>query len=280
MSLTTDSFAGAFAPTLSSTIAAEVHKASAFQAVGTQAQTAGNGLVIPTVGKGKASWVEQGGKKLASDAPVGVIRITPQVLQRTVIFSEQLLADAARLSEYIVQEAAGSLATSFDQTVAGEIAAPAGFTSLAAATPVEVNSYASFRAAIASVAGRRNTGIVLNVFLLDLLQGVTNANDAPVFNIVGSADGTSGTINGFPYRVFESDALEPVGFVGPFDRFYWGVVPGSFSIEPLTEAAYDENGDVVLLKARNLRAVRVEARYGAGVGNLADFRKVTDTLGG
>lgn len=280
MALTTANFTNAFAPQLAGTIVKRVHASSAFQAVGTQAQTTGNGLVIPTIGKGKASWVGQGEKKLASDAPTGTITINPQVLQRTVIFSEQLLADGTALANYIVEEAAGSLATSFDQTVAGEIVAPAGFATLGAAGAVEVTSYATFRAAISSANGKRNTAIVLNVFLLDELQAIVNGSDAPVLNIVGAADGRSGTINGFPYRVFESDATTPVGFVGPFDEFYWGVVSGSFSVEPLTEAAYDEAGEVVLLKARNLRAVRVEARYGAAVADLSDFRKVENAAEG
>lgn len=265
-------FGDALAPTLGDLVIAEVARRSAVKQAASEAQFDGRGLIIPIIGTGKASWVGEGEKKLANKAPVSILKVTPHVLQRTVIFSEQLLQDAPGLTRKIVDEASASISSGFDQTVFGEISAPVGFDQLTSTTQnTTVTSYSTFRAAIAG-AKHPSTAIVLNQALLNELHTIVNVNDIAILNIVG--DYTAGTINGIPYFVYDSEEDAPKGVVGPYNRAFWGVVPGSTTVEPLTEAAYDENGEVVLLKAQNLRAVRVETRIGFRAVNVNEFKEI------
>ena len=251
--------------TESGLIFAAVSKASAFQQAATQIALPGTGTVVHSIGKTTASVVGETDIKPVSTPALATKTVQAHTFSVLVPVSNQLLSDASAVVNVIRNEAPKAIAAKFDAIVAGEGTAPANFAALDAANSTSVTDYASFVGALGAVAanGSRPTAVVLSTALFYELLAVVNGLGAPAFAI------TDSTINGLPYYLYDSANAE--GYVGDFSRSVWGNVEG-VSVATSDSATITGVGN---LFERNMTAIRVEARLGFQVADIADFVKIT-----
>jgi HK97 family phage major capsid protein len=258
---------------LSDAVLEGIFNGSAFQKASKQVQVTGDTLIVPIMGSARARWVEEGERKPVVDAPVTYMEIKAKKMARLTLWTEELARDRAKLVEAIKKEMSQTLSLTYDETVAGILAAPAGFDSFTGLDPIVVSDYQTWNTAVSSRKGRRATAIVLNIALLDRLRGVVKPSGDPALNFTG--DDVSGTINGKQYYVFQTEDESPIGYVGAFDRALWGVVEGSVQITPLTEVAETEDGKVIPLKQYNMVGILVEASFAHRIVDKDEFGSLT-----
>lgn len=239
-------------------------QASAFQKAARQIVLPGTGSVVHNLGKVTASIVGETDVKPVSTPAVASKIVSANTFSVIIPVSNQLISDAGALVAAVREEAPKAIAEKFDATVAGlAAAAPANFGTVGDADTLTVNSYASFVAALGTVAanGARPTAAVISTALFYQLAAVVNDFGVPVFDI------TDTTINGLPYYLY--DSLEAEGFVGDFSNAVWG------NVEGITVSVSDSatlNG--VSMFERNMTAIRVEARLGFQIADINDYVKV------
>lgn len=254
-------------PQDSGIILSAVSKASAFQAAARQIALSGTGNTVHSIGKATASVVGETDVKPVSTPALATKTVSANTFSVLVPVSNQLLADASAVVNVIRNEAPKAIAEKYDAVVATGVDAPANFAHLEAAASQAVTDRASFVAALGTVAanGGRPSAVVLSTAMFYNLLAVTVAGTgAPAFDI------TDSTINGLPYFLYDSAAVE--GFVGDFSRAVWGNVEG-ISVATSDSATITGVGN---LFERNMTAIRVEARLGFQIADLADFVKITD----
>lgn len=244
----------------------KMSQASAFQKAARQISLPGTGSVVHTLGKVTASIVGETDVKPVSTPAVASKTVSAHTFSVIIPVSNQLISDAGALVAAVRDEAPKAIAEKFDATVAGlAAAAPANFGAIGDAMTVTVNSYASFVAALGTVAanGVRPTAAVISTALFYELAAIVNDFGVPVFDI------TDTTINGLPYYLY--DAVTAEGFIGDFSRSVWGNVEG-ISVDVSGSATITGVGN---LFERNMTAIRVEARLGFQIADINDFVKVT-----
>jgi HK97 family phage major capsid protein len=243
---------------------ASVTKASAFQKAATQISLPGTGTTVHNIGKTTASVVGETDIKPVSTPALASKTVTAHTFSVLVPVSNQLLSDASAIVNVIKNDAPLAIAAKFDAIVAGEGTAPSNFAALDAAASQEVSNYATFIAALGAVAanGSRPTAVVLSTAMFYNLLAIVNGLGAPAFAI------TDSTINGLPYYLYDAAAAE--GYVGDFSRAVWGNVEG-VSLATSDSATITGVGN---LFERNMTAIRVEARLGFQIADIADFVKI------
>lgn len=244
----------------------KMSKDSAFQKAARQIALPGTGSVVHTLGQVSASIVGETDVKPVSTPAVASKTVSAHTFSVIIPVSNQLVSDASALVAAVRNEAPLAIARKFDATVAGtSAAAPANFGALGDADVAPVNSYATFIAALGGVAanGARPTAAVISTALFYQLAAVVNDFGVPVFAI------TDTTINGLPYYLY--DSLTAEGYIGDFSRAVWGNVEG-IQIAVSDSATLTGVGN---LFEQNMTAIRVEARLGFQIADIADFVKVT-----
>lgn len=246
-------------------IFASVSKASAFQQAARQIVLPGTGSVVHTIGKATASIVGETDIKPVSAPALASKTVQAHTFSVIIPVSNQLISDASALVAAVREQAPLAIAEKFDATITGEGTAPANFADLSTADVAPVTSYATFVAALGGVAanGGKPTAAVMSTALFYNLAAVVNDFGVPVFSI------TDTTINGLPYYLYNGSVAE--GYIGDFSRAVWGSVEG-VSVAVSDSATLTGVGN---LFERNMTAVRVEARLGFQVADIADFVKVT-----
>ena len=252
----------------SNEIFTKVSKASAFQQAARQIALPGTGAVVHSIGKASASVVGETDAKPVSTPALASKTVQAHTFATIIPVSNQLLADAGAVVNVIRNEAPLAIAEKFDAIVAGEGTAPANFAALDGASSQTVTDRASFVAALAAVAanGVRPTAVVMSTALFYNLLAVTiSGTGAPAFDI------TDSTINGLPYYLYDGSVAE--GYVGDFSRAVWGNVEGVQIA--VSDSATLVNGETTInLFQQNMTAIRVEARLGFQIADIADFVKI------
>jgi HK97 family phage major capsid protein len=264
MSLNTTSGSLELPPVDSGLIFTSVRKSSAFAAASNSVTIPGSGTLLHTLGDATAYVVGEGAVKTESTPAVASKLLQAHTFAVLVVVSNQLLEDASAVVNAVREQAPSAIAKKFDSLISGlAAAAPANFAALGDADEVTVTDYASWNTALATVAGagHEGTAVVLSTAMKYYLAGLVNANGVPVFTI----DGT--TINGLPYYTYNSATFE--GFVGPFNRAVAGNVNG-------VKVAISDSAvvDGVSMFETNSTAIRVEARLGYQVADVAEFVKI------
>lgn len=265
MSLLTNSGSLELPAVDSGLIFTSVRNASAFAAASNTINLPGSGSIIHTLGDATAYVVGEGAVKTESSPAVASKKVSAHTFAVLVTISEQLANDAAAIADAVRTQAPSAIAKKFDSLAAGlAAAAPANFAALGDLTPVAISDYASWNSALAAVAnkGQEATAVVMSTAMKYALAGIVNGQGVPVFNI----DAT--TINGLPYYTYVSSTAE--GFVGPFNRAVTGNVNG-VSVKLSDSAVIDG----VSMFETNQLALRVEARLGFQVADVAEFVKIS-----
>lgn len=250
----------------------KTEKGSGFQKAIQRVNINGAGTVQDFLGQTDAEWVEESGLKPVKNPGVTSLEVMPKKMAKVVFASTEGVTDIPGLWDKLMEEATGSLARTFDKTLAGFITAPAAISTYKDAAAATVTSYKTFVEAIAAVNGDYpTTGIVLTTVMLDSLRAAVTINDVPALQISG--DYSAGTINGIPYFIIAGTTA--VGFVGPFaTRAFWGVVPGSVRVEQL-KVIENSDGTVRALEQRNEIGMLVEARFAHKIVTIDEFKKLT-----
>lgn len=258
-------------PKLVDYVVSEINKASAFMQVSKQLPLSYSGSVIPKTTQGYAAWIAEGASKPVRQPEFDTLTMTGKKLAKIVYVTNEFAQDKAVVWDTIKRDAFGTLAKTFDATVAGLVTAPTGFTTLAGSPVAVVTGRASFIAAIAPVQGKATTAIVLNEVLKYELLAISNSLEGGVLTI------TDTTINGIPYVILPLETTEPLGFVGPFrtDAFF-GVIPGSVRVSMSNEATIVDEGVTVSLWQENKTAFLVEGYYGFRTSD--DFENASGSL--
>jgi hypothetical protein len=259
-------------------ITSEIKGNSAFQTLGKKVTVNGNGVYYPSIGNGKAAFQdEEGSQKEINNAPTSGITLDSVTAYRFVTVSKQLKDDKAEVTRAMLEEGVNSLSVKFDEVSAGiDTKGHKNFASLKDVDTVVVNDRESFIKVRKAILGQgRVTGIALTEALLIDLQSMTLPSGVPTF-VTTATSLTSGVIGGVPYAVINSESTESIGFAGDFNKFIWGVVPNSLTVDYFEEAAVPigPNGELVSLPVANLVAYRIEVRYAAGLLNENSFVKV------
>ena len=252
-------------PKLVNKVIGELNKASAFMSAAQNVQISYTGTILPSVTDHDAEWVAEGAVKPVVQPTLDQLEITGKKLAKIVYVTKEFADNYDYIWNKIQTDAIGSLARTYDKTVAGLVAAPFGFTSFGDLPVSTVTNRASFIAAIAPVQGKSTSHIVLNEVLLYELMALSNSSDQGILTI------TDTHINGIRYVLADLRTSEPLGFVGPFatDAFA-GVIPGTVRLERSNEATILDNGNLVNLWQENKVAILVEGYFG--------FRTTSDSV--
>ena len=271
MSVSTSDFT--LNPVQTGAVLSEIQKVSAFQAASKLVQLSGSGVILSAITPTDASWVGEGAKKPVVDNPVTEVTVIAKKLAKAVVWTDEAGSDIPNLEAKLMEDGIPALARAFDKTAAGEKAAPAGFAHLdASVSTVNISDLSTFTDAETPVGTAGETQFVMNKALFFALKKLTNPLGGRLLDIVKETEIT-GTIEGVRYYIYASDETEPVGYAGPFaTEAYWGVIPGSVSVRPITGAYEDESGNVIAMDQYNMRGFIVEGRFGYAVKEVDNFK--------
>jgi HK97 family phage major capsid protein len=249
-------------------ILGKTSETSAFMRAGRRIELDGNGTDFITISGLDAEWVAEGAVKPLTQPSVSQKQIDAHTLVSKFVVSRQFAKDTGRLFDELIAQGPAGLAKAFDRTVAGfKGVTLANFDTLGGVATSVVTDYKSLvdAFAAASANGNRPTHIVATDSFTFKLAGLTYADGRPVFDY-----GTQ-TIFGVPVYTFKNDAADgDAAWLGNFDLARWGDVEG---IEVKLDESATVNG--VSMFDTNQVAVRIEARYGFRVQNLADYVSIT-----
>lgn len=246
-------------PKLANFIVGRVNETSKFMAASKRLDLDAYGTVIPSVTEGgDAQWIAEGAKKPVVQPVFDSLSITGKKLAKIVYVTTEFAANHKKVLAKIEADAIGSLARTFDRTVAGLVTAPTGFTSLGGSTVRNISNWETFIAAITPQGVNANDRIILNTTMKFQLMALPNhTNTGPLLQI------TDNSINGIPYLEADFRTTDALAFIGPFSTdAFWGVIPGSVSVKRSTEATIDDNGTLVHLFQENKVAFLVEGYFG------------------
>ena len=135
-------------PKLVNKVIGELNKASAFMSAAQNVQISYTGTILPSVTDHDAEWVAEGAVKPVVQPTLDQLEITGKKLAKIVYVTKEFADNYDYIWNKIQTDAIGSLARTYDKTVAGLVAAPFGFTSFGDLPVSTVTNRASFIAAI------------------------------------------------------------------------------------------------------------------------------------
>lgn len=244
----------------------------------------GRGLTIPVItGDPNAAWVAETAKKPVSNANVGTKLMRAYKIAVIETFSKEFIRDAAALYDALVARLPMALASVFDGTVIGAVAAPGSdFDTLASTTAQSIlpgannrGTYAGLVAADSDVAAH---GGVLNGFALSaqaraLLLSAVDDTGRPLFvNSVAAGAipmilGAATYINRNLYVAGKATGSVPavVGVAGDWTKAVYGTVNGveiSVSDTATVTSGSGAEATEINLWQQNMVGVRAEIEVG------------------
>lgn len=314
MAITAPTVTGDFSGFLPAEIAGPIFQRAARQSVlmrlAQQVPMGPNGVSIPFVsGRPGATWVSEGGQKIASKGAMTLKSLVPKKLASILVVSAEVVR--ANPGNYITTMRA-SLAESF--AIAFDLAGfhdegPDGTggggpfaTKIDDTTKVvEIGTnaqatggvYADLNMALTDIVstsdatGRRYrlTGWALDTVMEPVLRGAVDSTGRPIWtDLPYDADngflGGSGMLLGrsglLGEGVATANQTSVVGYGGDFSQAAWGVI-GGINYDVSTEATVTINGALTSLWEYNLVAIRAEAEYGFVVADAGAFVKLSNT---
>ena len=218
----------------------------------------GIGEIVHNFGNAKAYLVEEGGIKTVSNPQINNVTILPKKFVVASTYSDEIAVDAPFIVAQIKNAAAPAIGREVDATIVSS-AVINGFSTLGSLVGTEIDSDADMELVLASLDGTA-FGIVLSSAMLGYIRSLRNSTNTSVkyFDVIATSP-VDGTINGFPYYVYNSAVAQ--GFIADWSA---NAVAGRVGDVRIKTANTGEIGGVNLL-AQNFNAVITEARVGFGV---------------
>lgn len=270
-------------PEVSQEILQKTQEASAVMQMARQINLPGRGVEIPVITSDpQAAWVSETDAKPVSNPGLEKKVMSAYKLAVIVPFSNEFRRDAAGLYDALVSRIPGALATKFDGTVFGAIAAPgSNFDTFASATAQDIsgtNTYAGLVAADTDIA---SNGGILNGFAISpqgkgVLLSATDGNDRPLF-INSVAEGAVPMVLGAQTVIskgaYVAGTPNTVGVAGDWSKAMYGTVEGVV-IDYSSDASLVSGDDTINLFQQNMFAVRAEIEVGFRA-DVSVFNKLT-----
>jgi hypothetical protein len=257
-------------------------ESSAFQQVGTNIGTLPlQGTSIEGIANIQSKGVKEGGEKTASGIAKSV-KMGAEKFVSTAVMTQEAFLTQERVVKAVWEKQPQAHGVAYDLYIAGIEELPehfANFVTLGDAQVQEISTgvegLTDMDDARAKVLNGKADKHVYSTAFLAYLKRQRNANTGvPIHNIEG--DTRSGTIDGETYRTFVSTV--PVGFVGDFDNFYWGVngVADEFMYQLKDAGTIKDSGTGVEhnLTSQNKVALMNELFQGAQVVDKTNFVKL------
>ena len=270
-------------PEVSQEILQKTQEASAVMQMARQINLPGRGVEIPVITSDpQAAWVSETDAKPVSNPGLEKKVMSAYKLAVIVPFSNEFRRDAAGLYDALVSRIPGALATKFDGTVFGAIAAPgSNFDTFASATAQDIsgtNTYAGLVAADTDIA---ENGGILNGFAISpqgkgVLLSATDGNDRPLFiNSVseGAVPMVLGAKTVISKGAYVAGTPNTVGVAGDWSKAMYGTVEGVV-IDYSSDASLVSGDDTINLFQQNMFAVRAEIEVGFRA-DVSVFNKLT-----
>ena len=266
---------------ISTEIIQKTQSESAIMRLARQVALPGRGLTIPViVGDPEAEWVAETAKKPVSNATLNTKLLRPYKIAVIETFSKEFVRDAAALYDALVQRLPKALASVFDKTVIGAIAAPGSdfdtFDSCTAQSILNANNgtYLGLAAADADIAanGGIMNGLAFGAQGRGLLLTAVDGNDRPLF-LASASEGVVDRVLGVPTyfnnSMYKADSPSVVGVAGDWTKAIYGTVNG-------VEIAVSDQATVgeINLWQQNMVAVRAEIEVGFRADTTC-FNKLT-----
>ncbi len=303
-SKTTD-FSGFLTPEQAQPIFNDAQRISAFQQLFRRVPLGIRGQSIPVItSKPTANWVEEGGKKPATDMGLGKLTIVPKKLAAIAVMSAEVVrANPGGINDLIRPALAEAFAIAFDYAVGhdkggdGTGTGPFSDYALSKATKsvtigtaekTEGGIHGDLTAALKLLVAdkKRLTGWALGSEVEPEFWGATDGSGRPLFAELpmdqqaallasnGTEVARSGLLLNRPAWMGQGVSSETIaGFGGDFTKGAWGAV-GGIDYRVSTEATVTINGELTSLWEHNLVAVLAEAEYGYVNADLDAFVKL------
>ena len=255
---------------VSAEILAKMQTESAVMKLARRIELPGRGVAIPVItADPEAAWVGETSAKTVANPTVSTKIMEAYKLAVIVPFSNEFRRDAAALYDELVRRLPLALATKFDQTVVGAVAAPGlNFDSFANATKQDIGtSTGTYAGIVAADADISANGGLLNGFALSpqgrgAILAATDLSGRPLF-VNNVAEGAVPMILGAPVElskgVYDDDV---VGIAGDWTQAMYGTVEGVV-IDYSSDATLDlGGGSSINLFQQNMFAVRAEIEIG------------------
>ena len=271
---------------VSSEILQKTQEQSAVMQMARQIVLPGRGVEIPVItADPEASWVNETAAKPVSNPGLDKKVMTAYKLAVIVPFSNEFRRDAAGLYDALIGRLPLSLASKFDATVFGNVAAPgSNFDTFANCTAQNIggtNTYAGLVAADADVADHDGilNGYVISPKAKAVLLSALDDNKRPLF-INSVAEGAIPMILGArtlmskgAYKAGAGSTPNVVGVAGDWTQAVYGTVEG-VKIDISDQATLVNGNTTINLFQQNMFAVRAEIEIGFRADTTV-FNKLT-----
>jgi len=271
---------------VSSEILQKTQEQSAVMQMATKMVLPGRGVEIPVItADPEASWVNETAAKPVSNPGLDKKVMTAYKLAVIVPFSNEFRRDAAGLYDALIGRLPLSLASKFDATVFGNVAAPgSNFDTFANCTAQNIggtNTYAGLVAADADVADHDGilNGYVISPKAKAVLLSALDDNKRPLF-INSVAEGAIPMILGArtlmskgAYKAGAGSTPNVVGVAGDWTQAVYGTVEG-VKIDISDQATLVNGNTTINLFQQNMFAVRAEIEIGFRADTTV-FNKLT-----
>ena len=271
---------------VSSEILQKTQEQSAVMQMARQIVLPGRGVEIPVItADPEASWVNETASKPVSNPGLDKKVMTAYKLAVIVPFSNEFRRDAAGLYDALIGRLPLSLASKFDATVFGNVAAPgSNFDTFANCTAQNIggtNTYAGLVAADADVADHDGilNGYVISPKAKAVLLSALDDNKRPLF-INSVAEGAIPMILGArtlmskgAYKAGAGSTPNVVGVAGDWTQAVYGTVEG-VKIDISDQATLVNGNTTINLFQQNMFAVRAEIEIGFRADTTV-FNKLT-----
>ena len=271
---------------VSSEILQKTQEQSAVMQMARQIVLPGRGVEIPVItADPEAAWVNETAAKPVSNPGLDKKVMTAYKLAVIVPFSNEFRRDAAGLYDALIGRLPLSLASKFDATVFGNVAAPgSNFDTFANCTAQNIggtNTYAGLVAADADVADHDGilNGYVISPKAKAVLLSALDDNKRPLF-INSVAEGAIPMILGArtlmskgAYKAGAGSTPNVVGVAGDWTQAVYGTVEG-VKIDISDQATLVNGNTTINLFQQNMFAVRAEIEIGFRADTTV-FNKLT-----
>ena len=271
---------------VSSEILQKTQEQSAVMQMARQIVLPGRGVEIPVItADPEAAWVNETASKPVSNPGLDKKVMTAYKLAVIVPFSNEFRRDAAALYDALIGRLPLSLASKFDATVFGNVAAPgSNFDTFANCTAQNIggtNTYAGLVAADADVADHDGilNGYVISPKAKAVLLSALDDNKRPLF-INSVAEGAIPMILGArtlmskgAYKAGAGSTPNVVGVAGDWTQAVYGTVEG-VKIDISDQATLVNGNTTINLFQQNMFAVRAEIEIGFRADTTV-FNKLT-----
>lgn len=262
-------------PEVSAEIIQKTQEQSAVMQLARQITLPGRGVEIPVITSDpEAAWVSETGMKTVSNPGLAKKVMTAYKLAVIVPFSNEFRRDAAALYDSLIARLPLSLASKFDATCFGNVAAPgSNFDTFASCTAQNIggaNTYDGLVAADTDVADHNGIldGYVISPKAKGVLLSAKDGQQRPLF-INSVAEGAIPMILGAKTLMSKgaykagtgASAPNVVGVAGDWTQAVYGTVEG-VKVDISDQATLTVGSTTINLFQQNMFAVRAEIEVG------------------